>query len=322
MPKLSKKTIQKIILGSYLVSLFLLAVGFLVATSKTTKIVESRVTFLGNKEDSNTLVSRVAGESQNVPRLINPQAPPPKLTAQASLLIDYASGAILFQKNIHQPLPPASTTKIMTALVGIEYFKPADSLIVPPQALVGGSSMGVVAGEQLTFRGLLYGMMLNSGNDAAYSIALNYPGGLESFIERMNQKAQSLGLKNTHFTNPAGFDAPGHFSTASDLVKIARVVVDDPQLSKVVSTKETSVISLDNKQSHFLRNINKLLSENGVVGIKTGYTKSSGENLVGLVERDDHKLLTVILHSQDRFGETKALIDWVDNNFTWRGRNQ
>lgn len=322
MPKLSKKITKKIILGSYLVGLFLLAVGFLVATSKTTKIVESRVTFLGNKEESTAQIDRGTSENQDIPRLINPQTTPPELTAQAALLIDYASGMILFQKNIHEKLSPASTTKIMTALVGVEYFKPADSLIVPAQALVGGSSMGLVSGERITFRSLLYGMMLNSGNDAAYSIALNYPAGLESFVERMNQKAQSLGLKNTHFQNPAGFDAPDHFSTASDLIKIARVIVDDPQLSKVVSTKETSVISLDNKQSHFLRNINKLLSENGIVGIKTGYTQDSGENLVGLVERNDHKLLTVVLHSQDRFGETKALIDWVDNNFIWKGKTQ
>lgn len=321
MPKLSKKIIQKIVMGSYLVSLFLLAVGFLTATSKTTKMVESRATFLSNKEELSAQVVSETLQNQNIPRLINSQTTPPQLTAQAALIIDYSSGAMLFQKNIHQQLSPASTTKIMTALVGVEHFKPADSLTVPTQALVGGSSMGLVSGERITFRSLLYGMMLNSGNDAAYSIALNYPGGLESFVERMNQKAQSLGLKDTHFTNPAGFDATDHFSTASDLIKIARVVVDDSQLSKVVSTKETSVISLDN-QSHFLRNINKLLSENGVVGIKTGYTQNSGENLVGLVERNDHKLLTVVLHSQDRFSETKALIDWVDKNFIWRGKNQ
>lgn len=317
MPKLHKKTIQKIILGSYLLGLFIVSVGFLVATSKATKVVESKIFFLGNQE-SKLISSKVAGAKENILKIIDSKIPPPKLSAAAALVEDFDSGTILYQKNITTPASPASTTKIMTALVAQGYFKSGDSLTVYKEALVGGSRMGLTVGERLTFRSLLYGMMLNSGNDAAYTIALNFPGGLSAFVDQMNQKAKSLGLENTQFQNPAGFDAVGHYSTAKDLSKIAREIVKNSQLAKVVSTKETSVISLDKSQSHFLKNINKLLSENGVVGIKTGYTQDSGENLVGLIERDNHRVLTVILKSDNRFGETKSLIDWVDKNFTWQ----
>ncbi|MDO8638989.1 MAG: D-alanyl-D-alanine carboxypeptidase, partial [Candidatus Daviesbacteria bacterium] len=170
----------------------------------------------------------------------------------------------------------------------------------------------------LSFRSLLYGMLLNSGNDAAYTIAQNYSGGLDAFVVAMNNKAISLGLLNTHFTNPAGFDSLGHYSSAEDLAKIATIAIENPQLSRVVSTKETSVASIDKSTIHSLKNLNKLLDEPGVLGIKTGTTPLARENLVGLVERNGHKILTVVLGSNDRFGETNKLLDWTYSNFVWK----
>lgn len=316
-----KSSIKKFTFSIYILSFFILALGILIGAPRATQIIESRVYFLGNQnpEKIQPLVAQVAGaQEREETQIIDAQIPAPEHSAAAILVQDFESGRILFQKNIHTKLSPASTTKIMTALISSEHYKPADILTVTEESLVGGSTMGLNLGEKLTYRSLLYGMMLNSGNDAAFTIAANYPGGVSAFVAKMNQKALEMGLKDTHFTNPAGFDAPDHLSSATDLSQIAKAAVVSSQISKVVSTKETSVISWDKSRSHILKNLNKLLGEDGVMGIKTGFTEKSGENLIGLVERNNHKVLTVVLNSQDRFGETKALMDWVYTNFSWR----
>lgn len=260
-------------------------------------------------------VEVLAEEKKLVSKLIDQKYTPPVLEAASVLAIDFEAGDILYQKNAHHRLPPASTTKIMTALVANEFFKPDDVLTVFPKAVVGGSTMGLIAFEKISYRDLLYGMMLNSGNDASYTIALNYPGSMDNFMNKMNEKVSELGLVNTHFENPAGFDHPNHYSSAGDLAIIAKVAAQNPELSKIFSTKETVVSS--SLKAHKLKNLNKLLGEQGVLGIKTGFTEKSGENLVGLVEKDNHKVLTVILNSEDRFDETKKLIDWIYQNYKW-----
>lgn len=242
---------------------------------------------------------------------------PPNFTASSILAEDFDSGNILYQKDIHHRLLPASTTKLMSALVAVDHYRLADTLTVYPEDLVGGSVMGLTSGEKISFRSLLYGMLLNSGNDAAYTLASNYPGGLDSFVSAMNNKAQGLGLTDTHFQNPAGFDDPAQYSSAYDLAKIALTASNDSEISKITSTKEATVYSLDSNKEHLLFNLNKLLGIGGVIGIKTGTTEQAGENLIGLVERGGHRVLTVMLDSQDRFNETKTLMDWVYRNFSW-----
>ncbi|MFH1536262.1 MAG: D-alanyl-D-alanine carboxypeptidase, partial [Patescibacteria group bacterium] len=181
-----------------------------------------------------------------------------------------------------------------------------------------GSRVGLFNGEDLSFRSLLYGMLLNSGNDAAFTLAENYPGGILGFVSAMNKKVLELGLQNTHFDNPAGFDSPNHYSSASDLAKITQEALKDSTLTRIFATKETNIVSLDKKYTHQLFNLNKLLEKvRGVVGVKTGTTEEAKENLVTLVERDGRKILLVVLGSNDRFLETTRLIDWVDSNFAW-----
>lgn len=252
--------------------------------------------------------------------LVDHQESVPKVSAGGVWVEDLTMGQVLYEYQASNKLLPASTTKMMTALVGIEYFRLEDDLVVTREALVSGSTMGLGEGERLSFRAVLYGMLLNSGNDAAYTIATNYPGGLEGFLIAMNRKAMELGLKNSHFTNPAGFDTPGHYSTAQDLAIIAKTVMANEQLAQVVATKETTVVAENQLKSHTLENLNQLLGEEGVIGIKTGFTEKSGENLVTLVERDGRRVLIVILQSDDRFGETKKLIQWAYRNFSldWR----
>lgn len=243
---------------------------------------------------------------------------PPQILSTAALIVDVDTGLPLFNKDANKIVPIASTTKIITALISSAYFKPNEVLTVPEDVLsVGGSSMGLKPGEKINYRSLLYGMLLNSGNDAAYTIAQNYPGGEVEFIKVMNSKANSLGLANTHFDNPAGFDSPNHFSSAIDLAKIALMAINDPQIARIVATKDTIVTSDDKTIEHPLKNLNKLLDMQGVLGVKTGTTPQARENLVGLIDRNNHKILTVVLGSNDRFGETEKLFDWVYQNYQW-----
>lgn len=262
--------------------------------------------------------SAVAGiQKYNIPP-VGRNLPIPDFSARAVLVKDLATEAILYQKDSSVSLPIASTTKIMTALVASEYFKQNSILTVDSSATIPGSRVGLRYGESLTFRSLLYGMLLNSGNDAAFALAENYPGGVLSFVSAMNKKVLEMNLRNTHFDNPAGFDSSNHFSSAADLAKITEEALKNTTLSRIFATKETNIVSLNKKYTHQLLNLNKLLSQvNGVLGVKTGTTEEAKENLVTLVERDGHRVLLVVLGSNDRFGETTRLIDWAYTNFTW-----
>ncbi len=243
---------------------------------------------------------------------------PPALFARAILIKDMATEIVLYQKDAAQKVPIASVTKIMTALLGSEYFKANQTLTVSDSVAISGSKIGLTRGEVITFRSLLYGMLLNSGNDAAFAIAENYPGGVLGFVSAMNKKAAQLNLSNTHFDNPAGFDSPKQYSSAYDIAVITQEALKDYQLSRIVATKDTEITSVDKKYKHTLRNLNVLLSKvSGVLGVKTGYTEGAKENLVTLVERDGHRILIVVLGSDDRFGESTKIIEWTYQNFTW-----
>lgn len=262
--------------------------------------------------------AEVAGVQKYLSPPISANMSIPEISARGVFIKDLTTDTILYQKDANVRLPIASTTKIATALVASEYFKQNSVLTVQNGANIEGAKVGLISGESLSFRSVLYGMLLNSGNDAAFTIAENYPGGVLGFVSAMNKKAMELNLINTHFQNPAGFDDKNHFSSASDLARISEEALKNYQLARIFATKETDVFSLDKKYSHHLSNLNKLLSRiNGVLGIKTGYTSLAKENLVALVERDNHRVLFVVLGSDDRFGETTKLIDWAYANFEW-----
>ncbi len=283
------------------------------------------IPFFTNYIDTNLVSAEIPQNNSQVAGIQKYNIPPvsknievPDMSARAILVKDLATGTILYEKNASERLPIASTTKIMTALVASAYFKPNTILIIGQSSQIPGSRVGLIFGEDLSFRSLLYGMLLNSGNDASYAIAENYPGGVLGFVSTMNKKATDLNLLNTHFENPAGFDSPNHYSSAKDLSVITEEALKDSQLSRIFSTKETSIVSLDKKYTHNLANLNKLLSSvKGVLGVKTGYSDIAKENLVTLVERDGHKILSVVLGSDDRFGESTNLIEWTYSNFTW-----
>lgn len=245
----------------------------------------------------------------------------PIVSAQGVIVVDDSSGSILYEKNADLRLLPASTTKIITALTALDYYD-LDSKLVVGNIRVEGQKMGLIKGEEITFRSLLYGLLVYSGNDAAEVIAQNYPGGRDLFINAMNLKAKQLNLDNSHFDNPVGLDGQNQISTAKDMVRLARVAMQNPLISEIVNTQEVSVTDISGKIIHRMESTNKLLGRvDGVRGIKTGWTENARENLITMIERDNHKVFIAVLGSQDRFGETKELIDWIFNNYEWKEVN-
>lgn len=252
----------------------------------------------------------------SLPTLVG-QAPFPILSAEAALGVDIDSGVSLYEKNADTPLLPASTTKIITALVAMDYYPPDMELNVP-KINVDGQKMGLIAGEKIKARDLLNGLLVYSTNDAAETLAQNFPGGRDLFIAAMNIKARQLSLDHSNFKNPSGLDGNTQVTTARDLIRVAQVAMQNPTFAKIVATKEITVKSQDGKIVHKLTNINKLLGAvPGVMGVKTGWTENARENLVTFVVRDGHRVMIALLGSSDRFGETKELIDWIFSSYSW-----
>jgi len=244
--------------------------------------------------------------------------PVPFLTARAVLVIDAPSKAVIYQKNEDYQLPPASTTKIMTALVALDHWRLDDVLEVKTVYNIG-QTMELEQGEKITVENLLYGLLVQSGNDAAYTLANNYPGGLTGFVEEMNNKARELYLSETFFTNPIGIDNGNHLTTVHDLALLASQAMENKVFAQIVATAEITVVDASGQINHQLENINQLVGEvEGLKGVKTGWTSNAGECLVTYIEREKGRIITVILGSQDRFGETRQLIDWVYSNFDWQ----
>ena len=241
----------------------------------------------------------------------------PILSAQSVMAIDLASGVTLYEKDSSKTLLPASTTKIITALVALDSYN-LDQVLKVGKVNVVGQKMGLVSGEQLLFSDLLNGLLIYSANDAAEVLASNHPGGRDLFITLMNKKVKDLGLNNTHFSNPTGLDNGAQYVTARDLIVVSKYAMKNPIFAKIVGTTEITVKSVDGRISHRLININKLLgSVEGILGIKTGWTENARENLVTEVSRNGKGVIIVVLGSSDRFGETTELIDWIFENYIW-----
>ncbi len=266
-------------------------------------------TFLSSAPPANLQVSAL--NSSPAPLPITQGQPLPIISAKNVFITDMSSKTVLWQKDADAKVLPASTTKMMTALVVLEHFGLTDEITVTT-AYPAGTVVGFKPGEKLTVEQLLYALLVQSANDAAEILAENYPEGRTAFVAAMNAKASQIHLTNTHFVNPTGIDEEGHYSSASDLARLADVALRNAEFSKIVAT-ENAVIS-----SHVITNVNQLLGKiPGVIGIKTGYTEGAGQALVTLVNRDNHPVILVVLGSVDRFGETATLIGWVYSNFRW-----
>lgn len=241
-----------------------------------------------------------------------------EVTAAGVVVYDLESGVTLFGRNTEVLLFPASTTKIMTALVALEQYH-LDDVVTVATVANSGAVMGLVPGEQITVENLLYGALVQSGNDAAWALAEYFPGGVPAFVNAMNVKAQELHLINSHFTNPVGFDDPNHIMTAIDLTRLAAFALTNKTIAKIVAIPQITISDVSHTRFHPLTNVNTLLGKiPGVAGIKTGWTEEAGENLVTLVERNGHRIVIVVLKSQNRFSDTETLINWVFGNYDWQ----
>lgn len=241
----------------------------------------------------------------------------PVLTAEGTYGVDLESFTPFFEKNAHTHFYPASTTKIITALVAYDHYQLEDVLTVQ-RVITEGQKMGLVQGERITFENLLYGLLIHSGNDVAYVLADNYKGGYEAFISAMNKKAHDFHMTDSFFKNPAGLDDFGQYTSPFDLSLAGRALLKNHTLAKIVSIKSITVSDIDFKYFHKLDNVNKLLGEiPGIGGLKTGYTQDAGENLVTFYKKDNHTFLIVILKSQDRFEDTKRVVSWIESNIEY-----
>jgi D-alanyl-D-alanine carboxypeptidase (penicillin-binding protein 5/6) len=238
---------------------------------------------------------------------------PPRLSAKAAIVYDTNTGKTLFSKNPHQKMPMASLTKVMTAVIGIENRIPTDRYVVSKDELVGENSMGLLSGETHSLNNLLYGLVLLSGNDAAEVIAAHFPGGRNAFIQTMNGKAKALGLKDTNFTNPSGLEGEGdQYSTAYDLLVITRYALTSyPLFAKIAATVTKDIPATNTHQQYYLENeTNLLTSYPGVKGVKTGYTPEAGYCLITYLEYKEHKIIAVLLGSENRRQEMKDILDY------------
>lgn len=239
----------------------------------------------------------------------------PSVTAEGIYVVDLASFTPVLKKNEKNRFYPASLTKIITALVALDIYKP-DEIIVVKNPITEGQIMGLVNDERITVENLLYGILIHSANDAAYALSDNF--GQKKFIELMNKKVKELSMNQTYFTNPSGFDDINHYTTPFDMALAGRALLNNPYLKKIVSIKEITISDVDFKYFHHLVNVNKLLGEiSGLGGLKTGYTEDAGENLVSFYKNNNHQWIIVVLKSYDRFSDTKEIINWINTNINY-----
>ena len=269
------------------------------------------------------LTSPAGGEAalSGVPGRIPPAlipAPPPEVTAEAWILYDDSYEKELASYNADLPRAPASTTKMMTALVVLESSGlDGEAVISRRAAAVGESEIGLAAGEESwTVRDLLAALLLDSANDAAVALAEHTAGSVEGFAEMMNDRASEMGLEGTRFANPHGLDEEGHYSTARDLLAVARAGMEIPDFADLAGARSANLPADPVGNPRTALNTNRLLADYpGAVGVKTGYTDRAGLSLAAAAERDGRRLYAVVLGSDDHFAEAAALLDYGFREF-------
>lgn len=253
----------------------------------------------------------------------------PQITATAAILIDAQTGNVLFEKNAEKKMYPASTTKIMTALVALEAVKNQEISLEQPLELsdaafktldADGSSIALKVGEKMTLKGLLEGLLIASGNDAAVVIAEGIAGSTEQFVQRMNEKAAKIGLKNTVFKNPHGLHDEGHYTTAKDMAHLAQVAMQDATFRSIVECAHIYLPATNMSDKRYFINTNNLVSRmrypyyyyDKATGIKTGSTDAAGYCLVSSAESNGKSVIAVVFDAEDiavSHNESKAVLE-------------
>jgi D-alanyl-D-alanine carboxypeptidase (penicillin-binding protein 5/6) len=233
--------------------------------------------------------------------------PFPQVAAAYLVRID---GVVVWEKQAGKRLPPASLTKLMTALLVLEHDRLQETASVSRAATrESGARLGLRLGERLRIADLLAATLLQSANDACHALADHLAGSEAAFVKRMNRRAQELGLHATRFRNACGHDAAGHYSTAHDLARLARKLLKHPQVIPLTSQRSITITTVEGKPYH-VANRNALIGRyDGALGLKTGYTAKAGKCLVAYARRNGHEVLLVMLHGQDRWWDTVDILD-------------
>lgn len=234
------------------------------------------------------------------------------ISASSAVVMVADTGEVLYEHNAHTQRSMASTTKIMTALLALENADLKKEITVSEKDVaVEGTSMGLLPDDKVTFEGLVYGMLLQSGNDAANVTAVKLSGSVAKFVELMNRRAAEIGMSNTNFVTPSGLDAPGHYSTAYDMALLACEAIKNPDFRSISSEKQSVVYYGNPPYRRTLTNHNKLLGYyDGCIGVKTGFTKKSGRCLVSAAERDSVTIVAVTLNAPNDWNDHKILLDY------------
>jgi serine-type D-Ala-D-Ala carboxypeptidase (penicillin-binding protein 5/6) len=249
---------------------------------------------------SSTAYATEAGTSRQPDR--------PVIKAAALYMVELQSGQVLLEKNATRRLPPASLTKIMTALIALESAPLHEVVKIDRRAMVHHSSYQFQPGEEFLLRDLVTAMLVASANDACEAVAWHIGGDDKRFVAMMNERASALGLQDTHFVNPCGFDAPEHYSTAVDLATLTDRALQQPFFSMMVRTLVRDISTVDGKRKLSLHSTNELLVDSDVNGVKTGYTSKAGRCLIASMFKDGHRLLLVGLNLMDQWEQASKLL--------------
>lgn len=299
----------------FIIVLILQFISSLVYADEVTKqnIIKNRYNSLGGdintEEDIDSEeITKTSTQAQSNEEL-------PKINSREAIVLDRKSKKIIFGKNENERVAMASTTKIMTATIIIENYNLEDEVIVSAKAAgIGGSRLGLKKNDKITVKHLLYGLMLCSGNDAAVALAEYAGGSVEGFADKMNDKANKLGLKDTHFVTPHGLDDPEHYTTAYELAILADYAMQNETFAKIVRTKNATI--LINGYTKNIKNTNELLGNlEGVNGIKTGFTNNAGRCLVTCTNRNDFEIITVVLGADAKKNRTEDSIKLIEYTY-------
>ncbi len=249
--------------------------------------------------------------------LVDQAIAPPPITSRAAVVVDGETGRVLYDLHAHDRLPPASTTKIMTALLSVESLNLDNRVVsdIDATKLIDSSVMGLRPGVPITVRDLLYGLLLPSGNDAAIELAKKVAGSENAFVNRMNDRAAALGLTDTHFVNPHGLDSRRHYSSAYDLAMMGREAMTNATFAALVRTQDHYLAA---PFDYNLHNGNSMLANYpGADGVKIGWTDRAGWTLVASATREGHRVFVTVLDSKDRDADATALLDWAWQSHRW-----
>lgn len=236
----------------------------------------------------------------------------PQITAESYLVMDLDSFTPIIAKAPRRKMFPASTVKLATALLAYDHYD-LEKVLKVNKVITQEVRMGLKKNERISVLNLLYGTLIYSANDAAYTLAENYPGGVGAFVEEMNRLARRLNMRDTSFQNPIGFDHREQYTTAQDLALLAREFIKNHILLTITSTKSITVSDVDYENFHYLQSSNELLGEvPHLGGLKTGTTEQAGQNLISFYKFRNKPLAIIVLKSSDRFGDTRQLINLIE----------